>query len=174
MINRHTPFTMMLLTMMLALCLSAFGDESESQPASSKSGEEISWDVISSGGGSGSSTTYDLSGTVGQVATGSGQSTSYSLAHGYWAADLFGGGNEDCCDLRGDINHDGVGPDIADLVHLVSYMFQPPSDPPVCEEDGLYMEADINGDGVGPDIADLVHLVSYMFQPPSPAPVDCP
>ena len=29
-----------------------------------------------------------------------------------------------------DINGDGVGPDIADVVHLVSYMFQPPNPAP--------------------------------------------
>ncbi len=72
-----------------------------------------------------------------------------------------------CCDLRGDINNDGAGPDIADLVYLVSYMFQAGPAPP-CED-----EADIDGSGAAPDIADLVYLVTYMFQA-GPEPEPCP
>ncbi len=70
-----------------------------------------------------------------------------------------------CCRIRGDADYDNVGPNIADLVMLVTYMFQ--SGPaPVC-----MAEVDINGDNVGPDISDLVALVSYMFQGGSlPAP----
>lgn len=63
-----------------------------------------------------------------------------------------------CVGLADDANYDGVGPDIADLVYLVSYMFQEGPEPECIEE------TDANGDGLGPDIADLVYLVSYMFQ----------
>jgi hypothetical protein len=72
-----------------------------------------------------------------------------------------------CCAIRGDINHSGSGPDISDLVYLVTYMFQSGPVPPCLEE------ADINGSGGGPDITDLVYLVTYMFQS-GPAPVACP
>ena len=72
-----------------------------------------------------------------------------------------------CCLLRGDIDHNGTGPDIADLVYLVQYMFDGGPEPP------CLAEADVNGDGTGPDIADLVYLVTYMFGG-SPAPVPCP
>ena len=67
--------------------------------------------------------------------------------------------------LCADIDLDQQGPDIADLVYLVTYMFQNGPEPPAP------VTADINGDGVGPDIADLVYLVTYMFQT-GPAP-DC-
>jgi hypothetical protein len=70
-----------------------------------------------------------------------------------------------CCVMRGDVNHDGVGPDISDLVDLVNFMFDF-GPPPWCEEpptSGYYPEADINGDLFGPDISDLVALVNYMF-----------
>lgn len=77
-----------------------------------------------------------------------------------------------CCAIRGDIDHNGTGPDIADLVYLVNYMFNGGPVPP-CEESGLYIEADVNGDATGPDIADLVYLVNYMFNG-GPAPVPCP
>ncbi len=65
-----------------------------------------------------------------------------------------------------DINNDGTGPDITDLVYLVDYMFQGGPEPPIM------CQCDIDGNGVGPDIADLVHLVDYMFQG-GPPPGDC-
>ena len=71
-----------------------------------------------------------------------------------------------CCTIRGDIDHNGTGPDIADLVYLVNYMFNGGPEPPCMEE------ADINGDAAGPDIADLVYLVNYMFNG-GPPPVPC-
>mgnify|MGYP006277999055 CR=1 FL=1 len=80
-----------------------------------------------------------------------------------------------CCILRGDINHDGTGPDISDLVYLTSYMFAGGPQPP-CEEppgSGYFPECDVNGDGTAPDISDLVYLVTYMFQG-GPAPIPCP
>ncbi|MFH1687597.1 MAG: hypothetical protein ABIE70_08775 [bacterium] len=73
----------------------------------------------------------------------------------------------DCCRIMGDANHDGVGPDVADLVYLVNYMFNggpPPPCPP---------EVDIDGNGAGPNIADLVWLVNYMFGGGGP-PLPCP
>jgi hypothetical protein len=87
-------------------------------------------------------------------------------------ADMDGDGTGDlcdpvCCGVRADINHSGTGPDISDLVYLVTYMFQSGPVPPCAGE------ADINGDGSGPDITDLVYLVTYMFQG-GPAPLPCP
>lgn len=77
------------------------------------------------------------------------------------------GAGELCCSIRGDIDHNGAGPDISDLVYLVDYMFNT-GNPPLCPE-----EADVNNDGVGPDISDLVFLVSYMFGS-GEAPAECP
>ncbi len=76
-------------------------------------------------------------------------------------------GDRCCCIVRGDINYDGVSPDIADLIYLVTHMFQsgPPS---TCPE-----TADINASGGPPDIADLVALVGFMFQS-GPPPAACP
>lgn len=69
--------------------------------------------------------------------------------------------------LPGDINGDDIGPDISDLVYLVSYMFSGGPLPPTMDA------ADVDGSCSGPDIADLVYLVSYMFSG-GPAPVACP
>ena len=65
--------------------------------------------------------------------------------------------------ICGDIDNDGEGPNIGDLIYLVDYMF---NDGPAPVE----MDA-ANVDGVnGIDVGDLVHLVDYMFNegpPPS-------
>ncbi|HOP06207.1 MAG TPA: putative Ig domain-containing protein [candidate division Zixibacteria bacterium] len=58
----------------------------------------------------------------------------------------------------GDVDGNGQGPDIADLVYLVTFMFQSGPEPPDMSL------VDIDGSGTGPDIADLVYLVTYMFQ----------
>ncbi|MFH1373305.1 MAG: GEVED domain-containing protein [bacterium] len=58
--------------------------------------------------------------------------------------------------IAGDLNADGAV-DIADLIHMVNYMF---NDGPAPE---IMTAADVTGDCIGPDIADLVHLVNFMF-----------
>ncbi len=74
-----------------------------------------------------------------------------------------------CCVMVGNINHDEAEqPDIADLIYMVTYMFQDGPEPP------CMAETDINGDSSeSPDIADLIYLVGHMFQD-GPAPVPCP
>jgi len=73
----------------------------------------------------------------------------------------------DCCEIRGDINDSGSLPDIADVVYLVSYMFQGGPEPP------CLMEADTDGDGEPATIADLVRMVDFMFNFGDPI-VPCP
>jgi len=68
--------------------------------------------------------------------------------------------------LCGDADNDGIGPNIADLVYLVLYMFQ---DGPPPE---IFLSVDVDGNGTGPDIADLVYLAMYMFQEGDP--LNCP
>lgn len=162
----HTTVLSALITLL------SFGVLTASDDHSAKAGEQINWQVISSGGTEGTSTNYRVNGTVGQTAVGSGSSTNYGLGHGYWQTfdTLF-----PCCELRGDVNHDSAGPDVSDLVYLASYMFSS-GPPPPCEEppgSGYFAEADINGNMTGPDVSDLVYLVSYMFSG-GPAPVPCP
>ena len=58
----------------------------------------------------------------------------------------------------GDIDNDGQGPDISDLVYFIQFMFGyglPPS---------VLASADVNGSGGPIDIADLVYLIDYMFR----------
>jgi len=92
--------------------------------------------------------------------------TAAKLAFRTALGDLMGV-SPDCCELRGDVNNDGEGPDISDLVYLADFMFL--SGPaPVCAE-----VANTNGDDVNGDISDLVWIVDFMFRG-GPPPVACP
>lgn len=146
-------------------------DSTKAAPAEPATGEEINWQVISSGGTSGSSASYDLEGTVGQVVVGEGSSASYGLSHGFWQE--FGGGGT-CCNgdgMRGDVDGD-ASINVADVVWLVDYVFFGGA-PPVCEDDpGVFPEADADGDG-SVTVGDVVLLVDYVFfggPPPAPCP----
>jgi hypothetical protein len=58
----------------------------------------------------------------------------------------------------GDANNNGIGPDIEDLIYLVTYMFQGGPEP------DIMASVDVNSTGDFPDIEDLIALVSFMFQ----------
>jgi hypothetical protein len=45
---------------------------------------DLSWHVVSGGGGPMSSTNYAINGTIGQAAIGPAVSTNYDLGAGYW------------------------------------------------------------------------------------------
>ncbi len=70
---------------------------------------------------------------------------------------------DDCCDIRGDVNHSGSDRDIADLIFMVSFMFQNGAEPPCKIEPNYYPEADCDGNGSEMDIADLIRMVNSMF-----------
>jgi hypothetical protein len=95
----------------------------------------------------------------------------------YWRVKAFDQSTSDSSDysetrnfyvrICGDVDNNGEGPDIADLIYLVDYSFGSPQGPPP-----LYPQlADVNGDGTL-DITDIIYLVDYSFgDPPGPAPV---
>jgi hypothetical protein len=75
-----------------------------------------------------------------------------------------------CCNhdgMRGDVNYDLGGPNVADLTFAVDYLFRAGPPPPCLEE------ADVNGDAAGPNVADLTYLVDYLFRG-GPPPLVCP
>ncbi len=124
------------------------------------------------------STTSDFAVIVGSEVTDTTFISVSSMAPGtyYWRVKAFDQSTSDSSDfsatrnfaimLCGDIDGDGFGPDIADLVYFVEYMFSTPQGPAPSRFD----IADVNHDG-SLDVADLVYLVEYMFdQPPGPAP----
>ena len=123
-------------------------------PKQPMTGEQINWFVISSGATNASSTNYQLQGTIGQLAVGDASSTNYMVKSGYWQNFSSGG----CCVNRGDVDHSGGNPDIADVTYLVAYAFKHGAAPPCLDE------GDVDGSGGNPDIADVTYLVAYAFK----------
>jgi hypothetical protein len=132
-------------------------------------GEEINWQVISSGGTDGASTNFNLKGTAGQTAVGSGGSANFGLNHGYWQNFV---GDTTCCQNRGNVDgqFDGAFPvTVSDLTYLVAFLFSGGPAPP-CEEEG---NVDALFDGIFPiTVSDLTYLVAFLFSG-GPAPPPC-
>ncbi len=132
--------------------------------AEGRSGEQIKWQVISSGGAKGSSASFQLSGTVGQTAVGYGSSTNYGLSHGFWQQF----GPTTCCNhdgIRGDVDMSG-SINVSDVTYLVYYLFRHGPEPP-CSEEG-----DVDGNSAI-NVADVTYIVYYLFRS-GPAPSVCP
>ena len=129
-------------------------------------GEQIDWQVISSGGVKATSDNHILNGTLAQTAVGDAYSASFRLYHGFWQflREDTGG----CCVAnRGNVNGDHSDDvNAADLTYLVDYLFKGGSPPP------CYDEGDINGNGKI-NISDLIYLINYLFKG-GPAPLPCP
>jgi len=120
------------------------------------------------------STSYDEDGTVvswnwdfGDSNTASGETVNHQYAaYGEYTATLVATDNSGAADtvqstvvltaLCGDVDDSGSGPDIADLIYLVDYMFNAGSELPVPAA------ADVDG-VAGIEISDLVYLVDFMF-----------
>ncbi|UCD63501.1 MAG: VCBS repeat-containing protein [Candidatus Zixiibacteriota bacterium] len=73
---------------------------------------------------------------------------------------------EPCCELRGDVNHDGQI-DVLDVTHLVFWIFKAGSPPPPCMD-----EADVDGNDVV-NVLDAIYMVDFIFKL-GPPPVPCP
>ena len=117
-------------------------------------GEQIKWQVLSSGGTSGTSTNFILLGTVAQTAVGSGSSTNFGLNSGFWQDFVTG----TCCSngLAGDAD-DGGDVNIGDATFIVKYIFQGGATPPCCDQ------ADADGGG-DVNIGDATFIVKFIFQ----------
>jgi hypothetical protein len=73
-------------------------------------------------------------------------------------ADSNGNGVGDACDyICGDINGDGVGPNVVDMTYLVAYLFSEGPEPPVMDA------ADVDGSGGSPNVSDVTYLTAYLF-----------
>jgi len=132
--------------------------------ADDKAGEEINWQVISSGGTSGSSTSYFLSGTVAQTAVSSGTSSNYILNHGYWQDFEGSGGPCDC--EPGNCNGDETI-NIFDITYIISYLYLE-GDAPIPYE---LCSADANADCTC-NIFDITFIISYLYLS-GPPPATC-
>lgn len=141
---------MLLRPLLVLLMLVALGH------TDSRTGEQINWQVVSSGGSSGSSSSFKLSGTVGQTAVGSGGSTNYGLNQGYWQTF----GPLGCCSLRGDVAEPKDGSVLVnDIVWLVNYLFKGGTAPSCLDEGDCAVP--IDGSIL---VNDIVWLVNYLFK----------
>jgi hypothetical protein len=136
----------------------AVGQSDAVDPAT---GEEINWQVISSGGTDGISTNYKLAGTVGQTAVGTAGSDNFGLSHGFWQEF----GTASCCGIytggyTGNTNCDTEGKrNLADVTQLISRVYLTPEVPLCCEENG-----NTNGDPAGTlNLADITKLIDHVY-----------
>jgi hypothetical protein len=131
--------------------------------ANPTTGEQINWQVISSGGTAGTSTNFGLNGTAGQTAVGFGSSTNFGLSHGFWQE--FGGSSECDC-IPGDANGDEQI-NVGDAVYIIAYVFKggpPPVPYAICSGDAN-CDCQCN-------VGDAVFLIAYVFKG-GPAPCSC-
>jgi hypothetical protein len=113
-------------------------------------GEEIDWQVISSGGTEGTSENFQMMGTAGQTATGFAGSTNFKVSHGYWYGSVFGASY-----VCGDADGNGIV-NISDAVYLISYIFGGGSAP------DPYLSGDADCNQIV-NISDAVYLIAYIF-----------
>jgi hypothetical protein len=152
--------------MMLAAAVSATASvpgpvTMEKGPASNASstskamaGEQIKWQVISSGGTNGTSTNFKMQGTVGQTATGWAQSVNYKINQGFWQD--FGSPAEGCCDHPGDANNNNVV-NILDVTFTIAFLYK--GGPlPSCPG-----EIDSNGNGIT-NILDVTYTIAFLYK----------
>ncbi len=125
--------------------------------------EEVDWQAITSSASEASSDSFSVSGSLGQPVVG--VAGDGAVRHGFWQS--FTIGDIACCRLRGDVNYSGAGPDISDLIYLITYLFQQ-GPIPFC-----LGNADIDASGTTPDISDVIKLVTFMFQEGAELPA-CP
>jgi len=78
---------------------------------------------------------------------------------------------ETCCNIRGDFNNDGLGPNISDLTQLVGYLFNGGPEPTCLVEGNV--DGFTNPEGGIINVSDLTYLIAYLFRG-GPAPADCP
>ncbi|MBN1211024.1 MAG: hypothetical protein JXA92_00460 [candidate division Zixibacteria bacterium] len=124
--------------------------------ANMQAGEEINWQVMSSGGNRGTSTNYVLSGTVGQTAVGSGNSTAYAINHGFWQP--FSESSSCCIGVTANVDCSPVeDPDISDITRLIDFLYL--SHNPLCCAE----EADVNVSGGDPDISDITYIIDHLY-----------
>ncbi len=131
----------------------------------SKAGEEVNWQFIGSGGTSGSSQNYRVSGSVGQAAAGLLPGTTYHVNQGYWQN--FESGAGCCVGTTGNVNMAGII-DITDLSLLISYLTVNPAPVLPCPA-----EANVNGASIV-DLTDLSLLISFLTITPAPVLPNCP
>jgi hypothetical protein len=130
---------------------------------------QIDWYVIGAGGGTSTSTNYQLTGTIGQPIVGTSSSTNYSIDAGFWVGVAPTGG---CSYIDGDVNNNGAFNGI-DVTYSVGYFKGGPVPPYSCDcnSSSWFVAGDVNGNCAFNGI-DVSYMVGYFKGGPSPIP--CP
>jgi len=124
--------------------------------AQTKTGEEINWQVVSTGGTEGSDTYFILDGTVGQTASGEAVFTGLNLNSGFWQKFL----GDPCCILPGDAGDDGLL-NILDVTYLINYLYKSGPTPPCMPQ------ADADGSG-SINLLDITRIIGYLYKSGAP------
>jgi hypothetical protein len=123
---------------------------------------QIDWWVIGSGGGTSTSPSYQLSGTIGQPIVGVSSSSNYTVEAGFWVG--FPAGPELCAYLKGDINNVPPANGI-DITYGVSYLKggnPPPVRCDMCPQPApFYAAMDVNGT-CNTNGIDITYFVSFL------------
>jgi hypothetical protein len=130
---------------------------------------QIDWYVIGAGGGTSTSSNYQLSGTIGQPIVGMSSSTNYTIDAGFWVGGTPAGG---CSYIDGDVNNNGAFNGI-DVSYSVGYFKGGPVPPYSCDcnSSTWFVAGDVNGNCAFNGI-DVSYMVGYFKGGPSPIP--CP
>lgn len=133
----------------------------------SLSGEQAGWQVLSMGGSSGSSATFQLQGTVGQLAVGSGTAEGNVLNQGFWQGL---GAPLGCCGLytgglTGNTNCDVEGlRNLADVTRLIDRIYLAKTNSPLCCEENGNTDGDPEGNLNLVDITRLIDLIFVSYR----------
>ncbi len=128
-----------------------------------RAGEKIDWQVLSSGGTSGSSTAFILNGTVNQTAVGPGTSTNFKLNSGFWQ-----NFTTFVCDGRpGDANNTNNF-NALDITYLINFLYK---HGPVPKPYAL-LSGDANCN-CAINALDITYLINFLYKHGS-ATCDCP
>jgi hypothetical protein len=114
-------------------------------------GTQIKWQVLSTGGTKGNSSSYQIGNTVSQTAIGCGGSSSYQLCQGFLVGSYGGGGF-----VRGDATGDGVI-DAGDVVYMINYLYRGGYPPDPLEAGDTTCDGNV-------DAGDVVYLVNYLYR----------
>jgi hypothetical protein len=127
--------------------------QTKAQPAPTfrGKGSQIKWQVLSTGGTKGNSSSYQIGNAVSQTAIGCGGSSSHQLCQGFLVGSYGGGGF-----VRGDATGDGVI-DAGDVVYMINYLYRGGYPPDPLEAGDTTCDGNV-------DAGDVVYLVNYLYR----------
>ena len=122
-----------------------------------REGEQLKWQVTSSGGTYATSGSYQLEGTVSQTATDKGSSGDYNVSSGFWQG--FGFAESGACDcIPGDANGDEIHNSL-DVTYIINYLYKAgPAPIPYLECSGdASCDCTVN-------LLDATYLINFLYK----------